>query len=77
MTDGWIDCATEPPHRSDANEDLFRETCAGCPHQIESDLEPISGRSYVRCAVCTCPLKIVVHRYGCCPVKKIPPPEIP
>jgi len=74
---GWIECDQEPPHRSDANENAFLEACTGCKHQLSIDLEQISGRTFVKCSICTCPLKIIVHRYGICPAGIVPPPEIP
>lgn len=78
MTNGWIESDVEPPRRSEATEDAFRDACQACPHRRgEIEIEQISGKTYVRCEVCTCPLGIVVHAYGPCPAGKVPPPEIP
>lgn len=76
MIDGWVETDVEPPHRSDESESAFRDRCRECPKCLMSDLEPISGLSFVKCAACACPLKIVVHRYGRCPNALVPPPEL-
>lgn len=77
MTEGWVECDEEPSHRSEENEALFRERCAACPHRLLEDTELFSGLTYVKCAICTCPIGIVVHRYGNCPGHFVPAPEIP
>jgi hypothetical protein len=77
MTPGWIESDVEPPHRSEENEAVFRRACQECPNNLSINTEPISGLTFVKCVICTCPLKWVVHRYGACPANKVPPPEIP
>lgn len=73
MTEGWIESEIEPPHRDDAAEELFVRECSNCQHRMDDiNAEPISGRTFVRCFVCRCPLKIVVHRYGNCPEARVP-----
>jgi hypothetical protein len=75
MTNGWIESDVEPPHRDDVAQDAFLAECQGCEHRMEPiEIEPTSGLTYVRCAVCVCPLKIVVHRYGVCRAGRVSDP---
>jgi hypothetical protein len=75
---GWIESDVEPPHRGEAAEDAFRAACMACPHRRGPiELDPSGGSTWVKCAICACPLGYVVHRYRPCPAGKVPPPEIP
>ena len=70
---GWVELDVEPPHRSEAAEDAFRDACQACPHRTSDiDLSPDGRGTVCKCDVCKCPLGWISHRYRDCPIDRVP-----